>query len=90
MRLTLLLISEPMPSLPFCVVTDILPREEWKGLSSILALGSFQCFTPFGGKKMAIAKLSPPRSQLGSTWFVFQARVFFNFKAEKQPFDLFK
>lgn len=90
MRLTLLLISEPMPSLPFCVITDILPQEEWKGLSSILALGSFQYFVPFRGKKLAIAKLSPPRSQLGSTWFVFQAHIFFNFKAKTQPFDLFK
>lgn len=90
MRLTLLLISELKPSLPFCGITDKLPREELKGLSSILALGSFQCFIPFEKKKLAIAKLSPPRSQLGSTWFVFQALIFLNFKAKKWPFDLFK
>lgn len=33
MCLTLLLIYEPMPSLPFCGITAIMPREEWKGLS---------------------------------------------------------
>lgn len=83
MCLTLLLIYEPMPSLPFCGITDILPQEEWKGLSSIITQGSFQCFIPFGGKKVAIAKMSPAMSQLGSTWFVFQAFIFFKLQRKK-------
>lgn len=59
MCLTLLLIYEPMSSLPFCGITDILPQNKRKGLPSIITQGSFQCFIPFGGKKVAIAEMSP-------------------------------
>lgn len=54
MCLTLLLIYEPMPSLPFCGITTIMPREEWKGLS----LQSSESLSgPFlGEKKAALAK----------------------------------
>lgn len=33
---------------------------------------------------MAIAEMSPVRSQLGSTWFVLQAFIFSNFKEKKE------
>lgn len=85
MCLTLLLIYEPMPSLPFRGITDRLPREERKGLSSIITQGSFRCFVPSGEKNtVAIAEMSPARSPLGSAWFVFQAFIFSNFKDKKK------
>lgn len=50
MCLTLLLIYEPTPSLPFCAITDIMPREEWKGLS-LQSSHRVSVRTFFGGEK---------------------------------------